>query len=91
MSVVRDSYRHHVLLGRAARQLAGDVALSHDDNAIADANDLGEIGGNHQGRATSFGKVAHDFVDRCFRGDVYSARRFAEHENLGSRASQRRQ
>ena len=65
-----DSDRHHVLLGRTARQLANDVALSHDDNAIADTNDLRKVGGNHQDRPTPVGEVAHDFVDRRFGGDV---------------------
>src|ERR1700722_20891705 len=78
-----DSDRHHLLLGRAAWQLANDVALSHDDNAIADANDLRKVGGNHQDRPAPVSEVAHYLVDRRLGGDVYSARRLAEHKNLG--------
>src|ERR1700722_3963983 len=77
-----DSDRHHLLLGRPARQLASDAALSHDDDAIADANDLRKVGGGHLDSSAPVSEVAHDLVDRRLGGDVDSAPRLAEHENL---------
>ena len=53
-----------LLLGGAAGQLAGDAALVHHDDAVAHADQLGQLGRDHQRSAVPWrGQVADQLVD----------------------------
>jgi hypothetical protein len=73
------------LLGRPRRELAGDPALPHDDHPVAHADDLGQLGGDHQDSGAGAGQLAHQLVDAGLRADVDAPGRLVEHIDLGGR------
>src|SRR5689334_12040209 len=48
---------------RAAPDLAGDAADTHHDHAVADADDLGQIGGDDEDRGAGLGEIVDDRID----------------------------
>src|SRR5947199_219645 len=48
---------------RAALDFAGNMPRPHDDDAVADTDDLGQIGRDHKDRSTGFGEIVDDRID----------------------------
>src|SRR3954452_561157 len=73
----------HVLLRRPRRgQLARDRALAHDEHAVGQPEDLGQVG-RHDDHAEAFGReVADDLVDLGLRPHVDALGGLVEHEHL---------
>src|SRR5579863_10357403 len=61
-----------------AGQLPGDAALVDGVHAIADANQLLKLGGDHQGGETAGGERIDGGVDALLGADVHAASRLVE-------------
>ena len=71
------------LLRRLVRaQLAGDPSLPHDQDAVAHAEDLRQLGRDHQDRDAVRGELVHQGVDFRLRADVDPARRLVHDQDL---------
>ena len=66
-----------------AGQSRGDCATAHDGDAVAHAEDFGEVGGNHQHCHALSGETANEFVDFGFCADVHTLSRLVQYENFG--------
>src|SRR6185312_8097239 len=73
----------HVFLRRPLRrQLAGDRALAHDEHAVGQPEDLGQVG-RHDDHAEPLGReVADHLVDLGLGPDVHALRGLVEHQDL---------
>ncbi len=70
---------HHGFLAQfLAAQLASQLPLVHDQNAIAHAEDFFQIAGNHQNGDAFGGEVVHQRVDFAARADIHAASRFVK-------------
>src|SRR2546430_677473 len=73
-----------VLLGRVGRgQLAGDRALAHDDHAVGETENFGQVRRHHDHREPVGREVADDRVDLALRADVDALGRLVEQQHLG--------
>jgi hypothetical protein len=66
---------------RVARELAGDRAVVHDEDAIGQEQDLFEVAGGEQHGASRRRSGAHGFVDVVARAHVDAARGLIEQEH----------
>ena len=74
----------HVFLGRPRRgQLARDGALAHDEHAVGQPEDLGQVGRHDDHAEPLRGEVADDLVDLGLGADVDALGRLVEHQHLG--------
>ena len=69
----------------SAGQVAGDPSLAHHDDAVAQAQDLGQLGGDHDDRLALPGEVVEQPVDFALGADVDAARRLVEDQDLACR------
>ena len=56
------------------RELAGDDAVTHDQDPVGHADHLGELAGDHQHGDALAGQLAHQLVDAVLGTDVDAAR-----------------
>ena len=64
-----------------ALEVAGDPALAHDQDAVGDAQDFGQLGGDDDHRAALGGEPFDQRVDLGLGADVDAARRLVEQED----------
>ena len=64
----------------AATELAHRPALAHDDNAVGHAENLRQLGRNHQDAHAAAREPIDQIVDLALRADVDAARRLVEDE-----------
>ena len=84
--------RHDALLsGLSPVKLAGDPALLHDDDPVAEPKNLQQIGGNHHDAGTLPRKLAQESVDLAARSDVDALRRLVSDQQAGLDTEPRRQ
>ena len=70
---------HHCLLGcLRTRQLTADPAFVEHDDAIAHAQELGQLGRDHDDSRPLPGELAHADVNLGFGAHVDTARRFVQ-------------
>src|SRR6187401_1983001 len=75
---------HHCLLGRMVTvELSADLALSHDEDAIGEGENLREIARHHDARHAGVGAAANQIVDLELGADVDALRRLVEQQNPG--------
>src|SRR6266403_3968569 len=74
---------HDLLLRSAASQLAGDPALAHDQDAVAHAEQLGQLRGDHDDGFALLGAVVEEPVDLALGAYVDAAGGLVEDEHLG--------
>src|SRR5262252_47943 len=67
-----------------ALQFADDALVAHHVRAIADRDDLGQFGADHQHRSAVGDERRHHPVDLRLRPDVDAARRLVEDEEPGA-------
>ena len=72
-------FRH----GGRARCTPHDGALVHHGHAVADADHLLHVAGDHQDGDAAVGEGPHQVVDLVLRADVDAARRLVEDHHLG--------
>ena len=60
-----------------------DLAIAHDEDAVAEADRLLESVGSQNDREALTGEGANEFVDLLLRADVEAARRVIEDEDSG--------
>ena len=78
-----DRELHHVVLAELiAAELAADAALMHDQDAIADADHLFHVAGNHQHGDAGVGEGADQAVDLALGADIDAARRLVEQHDI---------
>ncbi len=84
-SAVRiDARRQHddrVLVHRLARDLADDPAVAHDDDAVADADQLGHLRRDDDHRAALRRERGDEAVDLLLGADVDAARRLVDDDD----------
>src|SRR5690625_4600995 len=69
-----DGQRHDgVLAGFFAGELADDAALGHDEDAVAHAEHLGQLGGDHEHAVPGVGERVDELVDLHLRTDFDAA------------------
>ena len=68
--------------GVGAGDVGGEAALAHDEDAVAHAEDLGELGGDHDDGDPLLGELGDQGVDLGLGADVDAAGGFVEDENL---------
>src|SRR6516165_12726722 len=61
--------------------LAGDVSCTHDDDAVADAYDLRQIGGNDEYSGAGFREIVNDRIDLGLGADIDATRRLVENQD----------
>ena len=77
---------HDVLLRHlVARDLAGDAPLAHDQHAVADADQFGQLGRDDDDADAVARQVAQDAVDLGLGADIDAARRLVEEDHLRAR------
>src|SRR5881296_720749 len=70
------------LRGLAARQLAGDAALAHHEDAVAQAQHLGQLRRDHDDGLALRGQRVEQLVDLGLGADVDAARRLVEEKDV---------
>src|SRR5262245_19307409 len=77
-----DGEFQHILLAELVPfKEAADAALMHDGDAVADADHLLHVAGNHQDCDTGIGEAAQHRVDLVLGADIDPARRLVEDEH----------
>ena len=76
------------LAGLVTQELAADAAIAHDDEAVGDAQHLGQLAGDDDDAAARRGHVVDDLVDLVLGAHVDAARRLVEDEHLQARLGQ---
>jgi len=66
--------------GGGAGELAGDAAAAHHEDAVGEAEELGELGGDEQDALACGGEFAQEGVDFGLGADVDAARGFVDDE-----------
>src|SRR3989449_7043879 len=80
--ITLERHREDLLLRRLlAREDADDGAAVHDGDAVAHAEDLWQLGRDHQNRNAALGERLHDGVNLGFRADVHALRRLVQHQD----------
>ena len=75
---------HDVLRGGlGARDVGGDAALTDDEHAVGHAEDLGELGADHQDGEALTGEVGEQAVHLGLGADVDAARGLVDDQQLG--------
>ena len=73
---------HDVLLGEpVALDLAADQALAHDEHAVAEADQLGQLGRDDDDADAVAGQIAEDAVDLGLGADIDAAGRLIEKDD----------
>ena len=72
------------VLGGARGQLAGDAAVAHHEDAVAHADQLGQLGRDHQDRHAVAREPAHEVVDAGLGADVDAAGRLVEDQDAAA-------
>src|SRR2546421_3743918 len=72
-----------LLGGLGGGQLAGHRATAHDDHAVGEAEDLGQVRGDDDHGEPFGGEVADDGIDLALRADVDALGRLVEEQHLG--------
>ena len=67
---------------RPRRGFAGEPALAHDGDPVAHAQDLRQLGRDHDDRLALGREVVQQLVDLVLRADVDAARRLVEDQDL---------
>ena len=79
---------HDRFLGQVgSRELAGELALVHDQDAVAHAEDFFQVAGDHQDGDALLGELVHEGVDFALGADVDAARRLVEDEQRAASGS----
>ena len=82
-TVLADRQLQHIMLAElAAVKEAADRALMHHGDAVADADHLLHVAGDHQDGDAGVGERAHQLVDLALGADVDAARRLVEDHDL---------
>ena len=68
------------LAGLVSRELGDDLALVHDQNPVAHAEDFRQLRRNHQNADAALGKLAHELINLELGPDVDTARRLVEND-----------
>src|SRR5690348_9405433 len=77
-----DGEFQHILLAEPTPfKKTADAALMHDGDAVADADHLLHVAGNHQDRHARIGEIAEHFIDLVLGADVDAPRRLVEDED----------
>ena len=75
---------HDLFLRRlGAGELADEGAVVHDADAVADAEQLGHLRGDHHDALAGLRQLVDDTVDLVFGADVDAAGRLVEDQDLG--------
>src|SRR5580658_1274329 len=72
---------HDLLLRAAAGELAAELSLAHDEDAVGYLEELRHFRADHQDGGAASGEFIHHFEDFRFGANVYSARGLIEEEN----------
>src|SRR5271166_2153967 len=79
--LLRGELHDRHLIGVLAVDDAGHAPLVHDENAVAHAENLRQLRGNHQDRDALRGEFGDELVDLGLSADVDAARRLVEDED----------
>ena len=66
-----------------ARDIGGEPALRHHEDAVAEREELGQLGGDQEDGAALRGELADHLVELGLDADVDAARRLVEDEDRG--------
>ncbi len=72
-----------MLVGLGAAELGHEAALAHDQDAVAHAQHLGQLAGDHEDAQALLGQLAHEPVDLGLGADVDAARGLVDDEQPG--------
>ena len=71
--------------------LAGNVSGTHDDDTVADADDLRQIGRDDEDRCAGFGEIVDDRINLGLGPDIDAACRLVEDQDFWRGRKQARQ
>src|SRR3954451_7986698 len=96
IELLRSSGEGHDLLlterrCRVAPDLPGDMSRAHHDDAVADADDLGQVGRNDENRGARLREIVDDRIDLGLGADIDTARRLVEDQDFRADREQPRQ
>ena len=77
----RGEVHDRLLAGLGAGELAGLAALGHDEDAVGEEQELGELGGDHEDGEALGGERADERVDLLLGADVDAAGGLVEEED----------
>src|SRR3954466_13367609 len=76
---------------RVAPDLSGNMSCAHHDDAVADADDLGQVGRDDENRGARLREIVDDRIDLGLGADVDAARRLVKDQDLRADREQPRQ
>ena len=82
MRLAEGEGQHLGLGGARGVQLGHDAPVAHDEHAVAHAQQLGQLGRDHQDALALRGEPVHELVDLDLRGHVDAARGLVHDEDV---------